>query len=62
MWEDDAPKRRSRRRAEGLRRLLELGVELLEHRLHRSHDERESHEHKGEDDRRPRERHVDAYG
>ena len=45
--------------AEGARGLLDLGVELLEHGLHRPHDERERHEHHREHDRHARVRDVD---
>ena len=53
--EDDAPEGPQVRRAERVRGLLDLGVELLEHRLNRAHDERQRHEHHREHDRRLRE-------
>jgi hypothetical protein len=40
--------------------LLQLGVELLEHRLHGPDDERERHEHHREHDRGARVRDVHA--
>ena len=40
------------RGAERLRRLLQLRVELLQHRLHGADDERQRHEHERENDRR----------
>ena len=43
----------ARRCAERVRRLLELGIELLQHGLDRPHDERQRHEHQREDDRGP---------
>ena len=49
--EDDAAERRQLRGAERVRRLLELGVELLEDGLDRSDDERQRHEHQREHDR-----------
>ena len=48
------------RRAERVRRLLDLGVELLQHGLHRADDERKRDEHEREHDRRLREGDVDA--
>ena len=39
-------------RAERARRLLHLGVELEQHRLHRAHDERQRHEEQRQEDRR----------
>ena len=46
--------------AERRRRLLDLLVELDQHRLHRAHDERERHEQQRDDHRAPREGEVDA--
>ncbi len=43
-----------------MRRLLHLGIELLQHRLHRADDERQRHEHQAEHDRRLREGDVDV--
>ena len=60
VGEDDAAERRRPGGAERMRRLLELGIELLQDRLHRADDERQRHEHHRENDRRPREGHVDA--
>ena len=39
--QDHAAQRLPARRAERRRGLLDLGLELLEHRLHRAHDERQ---------------------
>ena len=47
------------RRAETRRHLLELLVEILEHRLHRAHDERQADERERHDDAEARERNVD---
>ena len=47
-------------RAEARRGLLDLGVEALEHRLHRAHDERQADEGERDDDAERRERDLDA--
>ena len=47
-------------RAQAGRRLLDLRVEVLEHRLHGAHDERQADEGERDDDAEPRERHLDA--
>ncbi len=57
---DHSRERPGARGAERVRSLLEFRIELLEDWLDRSDDERQRHEHERKDDRRPRERDVDA--
>ena len=52
--QDDAAEDREPAGAERRRRLLDLEVELLEHRLHRPHDERQRDEQRGRGTRRCR--------
>ena len=53
-------KRLPARRAERGRGFLELGVEILEHRLHGAHDERQADEDQRDDHAQRRERDLDA--
>ena len=56
----DAPERLPARRAERRRGFLELASELLQHRLHRAHDERQADERQRDQHAERRERDLDA--
>ena len=58
--EDDARKTSAAARAEAGRGLLDLGVEVLEHRLQRAHDERQADEGERDDHAERREGDLDA--
>ncbi len=58
--QDDPAERRPAAGAEGVRGLLELGIDLDQQGLHGSDHERKRHEEQAERDRRPRVRDVDT--
>ena len=58
--QDHAAERLPARRAEARRGFLELALEVLQHRLHRAHDERQADEGQRDDDAERRERDLDA--
>src|SRR5258707_6119581 len=58
----DAPEHAELTCAERTRRLLRFDIELEQHGLHPAHDDRQRYEQQREDDRLPRQRHVDPDG